>query len=164
MPAGTPAWRAEARSTKARRLEMQTIGSLQAPRTATGVDRDLEVNVIYTNPSATLVALREAARLAANLGARIRIVLPSVVPYPLPLQEPPVAEEHQRRRLRAVAGEATVETSAEIFYCRDVEDVARALAPESLVVIGGKKRWWPWRASGGIQRAMVRSGHRVILV
>src|SRR3954452_16025688 len=118
MPAGSPAWRAEARSTRRGGWKyMQTIGRFQTPGTAAGVERDLEVNVIYTDRGATVVALREAARLAANLGARIRIVLPSIVPYPLPLAEPPVAEEHQRRRLRAVAGETTVETSAEIFYC-----------------------------------------------
>src|SRR5262245_17872664 len=111
---------------------MQTIGSLQSPRSATGPQTNLEVNVIYTYRSATLAALREAARLAASLSARIRIVLPSVVPYPLPIEEPPVREEHQRRRLRAVSGETAVETSAEIFYCRDYADVAGALAPESL--------------------------------
>ena len=144
---------------------MQTSSSLQTPRRASSVEPHLDVTVIYTDRQATLDALREAARLASSLRAHIRIVMPTVVPYPLPLQEPPVAEEHQRRRLRAMAGVTPVETTAEIFYCRDVADVARALAPESLVVIGGEAKWWrPWSGIAGIQRAMARGGHRVICV
>src|SRR5262252_8444990 len=50
----------------------------------------LEVSVVYTTPDAAMSALRRAALLAGNLGVRVTLIVPQVVPYPLPLTSPPV--------------------------------------------------------------------------
>jgi hypothetical protein len=125
----------------------------------------LEVNVIYTGCGSTLTALRQAARLASSLHARIRILLPSIVPYPLPLLEPPVCEDHLRRILTTVASAVPIETVAQIVYCRDCTDVHRAMRPESLVVIGNPTRpWWPFGKLCALERVLSRAGHHVISV
>ena len=44
----------------------------------------LNIDVIFTSIETTLAALRQAGTLAHKLGARITLVVPQVVPYPLP--------------------------------------------------------------------------------
>ena len=49
-----------------------------------------------------------------------------------------------------------------IYLCRDrVETLTAVLSPHSLVVIGGRKRWWP-TAEKRLARKLRRAGHEVI--
>ncbi len=48
----------------------------------------LSVTVVFTTVPATLIALQRGGELAQQLGARIRILVPQVVPYPLPIDRP----------------------------------------------------------------------------
>src|SRR6185436_18478235 len=59
----------------------------------------LEVNVIYTNPKATGAALKSAALLARDLGARIELKAVITVPMRLPLDQPPVSVSFLERLL-----------------------------------------------------------------
>jgi K+-transporting ATPase KdpF subunit len=146
-------------------MEETSVRAAGPSEDGTERDRTLEVNVIFTDRRSTLAALREAARLAASLRARICILLPSVVPYPLPLEEAPVSEEHQRKLLRELMGKVEVAASAQIVYCRDYGDVARVLPPESLVVLGADAGEWRLRlTTREIRRAVARAGHHLILV
>jgi hypothetical protein len=125
----------------------------------------LEVNVIYTGIHKTLAALRRAAQLAAGLQARIRIVAPVVVPHPLPLDQPQVRREHTKRRFRTIAGNTGVETRVQICYCRDQKEAFDStLAPDSLIVIGGARRWWWPTMAERTARILQRSGHHVVFV
>jgi hypothetical protein len=123
----------------------------------------LNISVIFTSVESTLAALREAGRLASSLGGQITLVVPQVVPYPLALDAPPVAKGFDERRFHTVAGASSISTTVRVYPCRDAEAaVLRALAPHSLVVIGGGKRWWPTaekRLAGKLRRA----GHEVIV-
>jgi hypothetical protein len=145
-----------------------TLSGIRNTSKADGVDdspRKLEVIVVYTGPRSTLCALREAAALAASLHARIRIVLPSLVPYPLQLDQRPVREAHQCTALRTIAGGASVETAAQIIYCRDYIDAFRLLRPQSLVVIADQANWWwPWGSVSRLSRSILRAGHHLIPV
>src|ERR1700730_5886758 len=82
-------------------------------------DRQLNVSVVFTSVEATLAALKEAGNLANSLGARIKLVVPQVVPYPLPLETPPVLVEFNENRFRVMASESPVETSVQVYLCRD---------------------------------------------
>ena len=107
-------------------------------------DQQLNIAVVFTSVESTLAALKEAGDLANSLGARIELVVPQVVPYPLPLETPPVLVEFNENRFRVMASESPVETSVQIFLCRDrFETLAAVLKPGSIVVVGGRKRWWP---------------------
>jgi hypothetical protein len=123
----------------------------------------LNVFVIFTSVDATLQALKEAGKLAHQLNGRIMLVAPQVVPYPLPLTSPPVLLDWNERRLRVIADESAVETIVRIYLCRDPwRALEQALRPHSVVVVGGRKRWWPTRESR-LARRLRRAGHEVIL-
>jgi hypothetical protein len=110
----------------------------------------------------TLAALKEAGNLANSLGARIKLVVPQVVPYPLPLETPPVLVEFNENRFRVMASESPVETNVHIYLCRDrFETLTAALAPGSIVVLGGRKRWWPTKDEI-LARQLRRVGYEVL--
>jgi hypothetical protein len=128
----------------------------------------LEVTVIFTGLKATTRALRSAAELASNLHGRIRLVVPQVVPFPLPLDSPPVLVRFQEERFRKLACELPVETRVEIYLCRDADDLLlERLEPHSAVVIGSRRpcwpaKWWPTREKT-LARKLRRKGHEVML-
>jgi hypothetical protein len=100
--------------------------------------------------------------LAESLGARITLVVPQVVPYPLPLTSPPVLLEFQENRFREIASESPVDIRVHLYLCRDgLETLKKVLKPRSLVVIGVRKRLWPTREKS-LVRKLRRAGHEVI--
>jgi len=124
-------------------------------------DRRLNVAVVFTSVESTLAALQEAGTLANSLGARIQLVVPQVVPYPLPLDSPPVLVEFNENRFRVMASKSPVETSVHIYLCRDrFETLVSVLQPGSIVVLGGRERWWPTKEKR-LARKLRRAGFEV---
>lgn len=127
--------------------------------------RKLNIAVVFTSVEATLAALRRAGLLASSLGARITLHVPQLVPYPLPLERPPVLLDWNQRRFRVIAGASPVETVVRLYLCRDkVETLNRALSAGSLVVIGGPKVWWPFTREKRLAAALRLLGHEVIFI
>src|SRR5437868_1570603 len=56
-------------------------------------DQTLNISVVFTSLESTLAALKEAGNLASSLGAHITLLVFQMVPYPLPLETPPVLLE-----------------------------------------------------------------------
>jgi hypothetical protein len=122
----------------------------------------LNISVVFTAVESTLGALKHAGVLAGNLGARISLLVPQVVPYPVPLDSPLVPLDFSERRFRVIAGQSRVETRVVVYLCRDrMETLKAILKPHSLVVIGGRKRWWP-TAEQRLAAELLRVGHEVI--
>ena len=122
----------------------------------------LNISVVFTSADATLAALKEAGALANSLGARISLLVPQVVPYPLPLESPPVLVDFNERRFRLIASESPVETNVSIYLCRDpFETLGNVLKPNSIVVLGGPKRWWQTREKR-LAGKLRRAGHEVL--
>ena len=125
-------------------------------------DQQLNIAVVFTSVESTLAALKEAGDLATSLGARITLLVPQVVPFPLPLESPPVLLDFNERRFRVIASQSPVETTVRIYLCRDgLETLTTVLSPGSIVVVGGKKRWWPTREKK-LARQLRRAGHEVV--
>jgi hypothetical protein len=125
-------------------------------------DQKLNIAVVFTSVESTLAALKEAGTLASSLGARITLLVPQVVPYPLALETPPVLIEFNERRFRLIASQSPVETTVQIYLCRDgLATLTNVLTPGSIVVIGGQKRWWPTREKK-LARQLRRAGHEVV--
>jgi len=122
----------------------------------------LNLDVVFTSVEPTLAALRKAAALASRLNARITLVVPQIVPYPLLLQTPPVLIDFNERRFRIIASQCPVAVTVRIYLCRDpAETLAGVLKPDSVVVLGGRRRWWP-TAEKRLARKLRRVGHKVI--
>jgi hypothetical protein len=122
----------------------------------------LNVDVVFTSVPATLAALRKAAELANRLGARITLLVPQVVPHPLPLESPPVLLDWNERRFQVIAEQSPVETTVLLYLCRErATTLLRILRPNSLVVLGGPKRWWP-TSEKRLARTLRKAGHEVI--
>jgi hypothetical protein len=126
-------------------------------------DSKLEITVVFTSVDATLAALKEAGNLAENLGARITLLVPQIVPYPLPLTSPPVLVDFNERRLRVIASHCCVETRVSIYLCRDtLETLKSVLKPGSLVVVGTRRRWWP-TSERKLAAKLRHSGYEVVV-
>lgn len=122
----------------------------------------LNIAVVFTSVQPTLAALKEAGLLAARLCGRITLLVPQVVPYPLPLTSPPVLIDWNVKRFSVIGAESTVDTSVRLYLCRDrMETLLEVLRPHSLIVVGGRKRWWP-SDEKRLVRTLRRAGHEVI--
>ena len=125
-------------------------------------EKGLELFVIFTDATGTLAALQMADALGQRLEAHIRLIMPYEVPYALSLTKPAVPVEFLERQIRNLAGSTHLEVAANIYLCRDKRrTLALLLKPHSLVVVGGKKRWWP-TAAQRLAQAIQRDGHQVI--
>ena len=131
---------------------------------SSGESPNLDIHVIFTNIADTQATLKAAGGLARDLRARVTILAAQVVPYPLPLESPPVPIEFTERTLGRLASDQEVEATVKVYLCRDQrETIRQALRPDSVVVIGGRKRWWP-TAEQSLAGILKRDGHRVVLV
>ena len=143
------------------KILVPSIGQASPP-SLEEADRKLNIAVVFTSAESTLAALKEAGTLATSLGASISLVAPQVVPYPLPLETPPVLVEFNENRFRVMANESPVEANVRIYLCRDrFETLAAVLKPGSIVVVGGRKRWWP-TGDEILARRLRRAGYEVL--
>jgi len=125
-------------------------------------DKGLQLFVIFTDAAGTLAALQMADGLAEKLEAHIRLLVPYEVPYALPLTQPAVPVRFLERQIHGIAAMAQGEVAAEIYLCRDKKRTLELLLrPESLILVGGKRHWWP-TPSRRLARALQRNGHQVI--
>jgi hypothetical protein len=130
--------------------QVRSIVSLQAT---------MEVVVLHTTVAETLQALKAAAHLAQDLSARIRLLVLEVVPYPLPLDQPTVPLPFTSRRFRTLAENASIDTRVDIHLVRDREKTMDSvLEPNSVVVMGGRRPWWPNQLAKRLERA----GHQIV--
>lgn len=134
------------------------------PPQAAAHDNSLHITVVFTSAAWTVTALQRAGALARSLGARIVLLAPQVVPFPLPLESPPVLIDWNEERFRMIARQSPIETVVQIYLCRDrLETLVCALRPKSLVLLGGQRHWWPFTAEKRLARHLRRAGHEVIL-
>jgi hypothetical protein len=128
------------------------------------LEQSLEVTVVFTTVPGTLAALKEASRMAHALKAQIRILVPQVVSYALPVERPPVDPLFKIRKLWTVFGADHLETRIDVRLCRDTRAcLKQALSPKSIVMVGGRKRWWPTREKR-LAKSLSLAGNHVTFV
>jgi hypothetical protein len=139
------------------------VAGVPARPLAAESDSKLDISVVFTSVDATLAALKEAGSLAASLGGRITLIVPQIVPYPLPLTSPPVLVDFNERRLRVIAHHSRVDTRVSVYLCRDpLETLGSVLKPNSVVVIGVRRHWWP-TAEKRLEKKLRHLGHHVVI-
>ena len=127
-------------------------------------DRKLEIAVIFSSVETTIAALDRAGALLRGLEGRISLVEVQIVPYPLPLESPPVALDFAKQRLRAIANGSTFVTLICVYLCRfRFAMLASVLIPGSIVVIGCRKSWWStWEKK--LARDLKCAGYETVLL
>jgi hypothetical protein len=120
------------------------------------------VEVVVIHDGITQNALSTAAALAKGLDARIRLLVPHVVPYPLALENsPPV--RYAADRCRLLAAETSIPIRIDVRICRDAtEAIVSALPPHSIVVMA-PRRFWKWHWEPALAAKLRRHGHQVIV-
>jgi hypothetical protein len=123
---------------------------------------EFEVVVIFTRIQTTLCAMKTAGRLAAGLGARIRIIVPQILNRTA-RKYPPDRTGAAERRFRTIVGGRKIETQLEVHPCSNRwQMLQQALAPGSIVVLGSACRRWPTFESR-LARKLRAAGHDVLL-
>ena len=118
--------------------------------------------VIFTDAPGTLAALQMADGLAQKLEAHIRLLMPYEVPYALPLTKPAVPVEFLEGQIRNLAcNDSPGGRGAHLFMPRQEARLGTSPRPHSLIVVGGKKRWWPTSAQK-LAQDLQKDGHHVI--
>ena len=123
------------------------------------------VSVVYTTFEDTLEASRIAADLAHALQVPLRVVHFRTVPRQVPVDQPdglsPVETEAFVGRLRQ---EGITTARVRVYLCRDeIRTIPYAFRTHSIVVIAGRRSWWPTRAERW-SRALEDAGHFVVFV
>jgi hypothetical protein len=125
-------------------------------------DDVLWATVPYTTPGLTRAALRHAAS-CADLDIHVSLVDIQVVPFPCPLDVPPIQKEHSVNRLLRLFEDTGVQGQAAVFYTRDwIEGFLRLLDRRSLIILAMNNSWWPGREKK-LARALSQAGHQVML-
>jgi hypothetical protein len=126
--------------------------------------RTSEVYVLFTTLQGTFAALRIATALASALDVPLTLVHLRTVPYSDRVEGPagtsPLETDGFVRLLKAQG----LEVRVRIYLCRSARRaIPQAFGPHSLVLIGGRHRWWPGR-SDRLQQALEAAGHFVVFV
>ncbi|HEY2384530.1 MAG TPA: hypothetical protein VGK48_25415 [Terriglobia bacterium] len=123
----------------------------------------LWVVIPYTTPELTRAALRHAA-VCTDLNVYACVVDVQVVPFPCPIDQPPVNKDHARRRLRQLLSESGLPGQVAVLHTRDwIEGYSRVLQEKSLVIVATRKRWWVTREMK-LARGLTNAGHQVMLL
>jgi hypothetical protein len=142
--------------------DISGIGAVDPP--CISPEAGLSVFVVFPSMNWALRAMEKAREMAVPLGARIVVVALQVVPYPLPLDKPPIPIDFLIRRFQEKAGEFSGRTRVAVYLCRDPLAALKSIvSPERPIVIGIKKRLWPTR-NERLARKLRHAGYSITLV
>ena len=111
------------------------------------------VSVLFTTEEETLAAAAVAAPLATAMAVPLTVIQFRTAPYPL-------FADAFKQRLQAQGVDARVR----VYLCRNSASVIpMAFRGHSLIVLGGRRRWWPTAAERW-RRRLEAAGHLVLFV
>jgi hypothetical protein len=126
----------------------------------------LQINVIFTTAKDTVAALKAAQILAQDLDAQTLLMVPLVVPRQFSISSPPVSIAFAQQRAYAMAMDCRKENDihVQVYLCANRREcMLKVLKPNSLIIIGGKKRWWPLPEQK-LAKALRANGHNLMFV
>ncbi|MEQ1886608.1 MAG: hypothetical protein ABL967_16205 [Bryobacteraceae bacterium] len=139
------------------------LSGTREPREGTP-DAPIEIQILLNRLEDARTLVGAAANLACGMHAMLVAHFAQVVPYPLPLKSPPVSVDLVEQVLIDLSGQQPIDTTSTLYLCRDRSETLRdALKPESLVIMGTKRRWWR-TSEERLARQLTRDGHRVLVI
>jgi hypothetical protein len=115
----------------------------------------LAIHVAFTSDRETVAALRQAAKFAEGLNARILLVAPQVVPWAAEIDRPPVSPEFTAGKMLKLIEKSGVEAGVHVVLCRDRLEGLESVLGKNAVVIAGENK---------LARQLTKRGHQVLLV
>jgi hypothetical protein len=121
------------------------------------------VHVLATQFEGTRAALEAAIPLARGSHARLKVLVPQVVPYPLPLDEPAEPAPFPAERYRHLLHHLHAEAEVRLCLCRHLDDVILQMLPaHATVVVGGPAGTWRASRDERLTRRLTHLGFRVV--
>ena len=128
---------------------------------ASGSSR-FRIHVLFTTFEDTRIALQRATELASGLDAEVFLIVTPIVPFPLPLDQPPTSVDFARQQIGLLADSVDRDIEGAVYLCRDPDRLlARVLPPHAVIFIGAHGNW-PFTKSRRLARTLRRRGHQVI--
>jgi len=120
------------------------------------------VYVLATSFDGMRVALTTGVPLARGSRARLVVLVPQIVPYPLAVDAPAEATAFTERRYRELVHDAHGEAEIKVCLCRAPRDILRLIPVGSTVVVGGRVGpVWPSHEER-LSRHLIRLGHHAV--
>jgi hypothetical protein len=95
------------------------------------------IHVLATSIDGTRAALATAVPLARGSSARLVVLVPQIVPYPLAVDRPTDATCFTERRYRDMVEKTGGEAAIQVCLCRTIRDIERVIPRTTTVVLGG---------------------------
>jgi hypothetical protein len=123
----------------------------------------LRIHVLFTTIEETRKAFCHAAKSISGLDAELHLILTPIVPFPLPLDQPPTSADFAEKQIHEVSSGVDSEYEAFVYLCRDpLRTLTTLLPPRSMIVVG-TGRWFLGK-SRRLVSALRRCGHQVMTV
>jgi len=123
----------------------------------------LTIRVLATTFDGTRAALTAAIPLTRGSGARLVVLVPQVVPYPLALDAPAEPASFTAERYRTLLRRMRAEAEIRVCLCRHADDVLLQLLPShATVVVGGAAGTWRASREERLARRLTHLGHHVV--
>jgi hypothetical protein len=140
-------------------IQKKSSKLLEAPSSK----QTLDVVVLYTSVELTEAALERAEQLAQGMELRVRLVCTQIVPYPLPVERPPINLTHLERKLAQISERCHLTVETEIVLARDMVTALKStLKPESIIVLASNHRLWRTKEET-LRNQCIKAGHEVVL-
>jgi hypothetical protein len=120
------------------------------------------VYALATTLDGTRATLAAAVPLARGSSARLQLLVPQVVPYPLPLEAPAESISFVAERYRSLLRQLEAEADVRLCLCRRPDDVLRMLPAHATVVVGGPAGTWRAQREERLAWRLTHLGHHVV--
>jgi hypothetical protein len=120
------------------------------------------VYALATTFDGTRATLTTAVPLARGSGARLQLLVPQVVPYPLPLDAPAESMAFAAERYRTLLRQLNAEANVRLCLCRHLDDILKMLPLHATVVVGGPAGTWRAKWEERLAWRLTHLGHHVV--
>ena len=121
------------------------------------------VYVVATSLEGTRAALAAGIPLARGSRARLVVLVPQIVPYPIPLDRPVDSPDFVVERYRDLVRDQGLDAEIRVCLCRHADDVLwQALPAKATVVVGGSAGRWRSSHEERLARRLTHLGYQVV--